>query len=233
MGPRVPDPAGLETSLGYTFKDKELLRVALTHSSHQAIAAGGRDNERLEFLGDRVLGLAVCEELIKTFPKAREGELARRYNRLVRRKMCAAIAGEIELGRYLILSSGEVRSGGRAKSTILANAMEAVLGAVFLDGGYSAAQKVIGQLWSPYFEGGDGGLMDAKTALQEWAQAKGLGLPEYVDIERSGPDHAPEFITEVRVENHGAGRGRAGSKRAAEQMAAEDFMKQHKIGPSE
>ena len=230
MGRPAPDLSGLEKALGYVFQNKDLLKRALTHSSHQE-HSDGFDNERLEFLGDRVLGLSVSAALIKAFPKAREGELARRYNRLVRRKMCAEIAADISLGDYLILSTGEARSGGRGKSTILANAMEAVLAAVFLDGGYATANKLVERLWADQLKDAGEGLLDAKTALQEWAQGAGHELPDYVEIERSGPDHQPLFKVEVRLKAAGSGTGVAGSKRAAEQQAARNFLETLNIWP--
>ncbi len=232
MAPRILDLSGLETAIGYHFQNIDLLRRALTHSSHQVDEAVGADNERLEFLGDRVLGLSICSALMIAFPKAREGELARRFNKLVRRKMCAEVGGDLKLGDYLILSAGEARSGGRAKSTILANAMEAVLGAVFIDGGFKAADQVVKTLWEPHLDEGGTVLPDAKTALQEYVQGQGNDLPVYAEKERSGPDHDPQFVIEVRVEGFGAGTGRAGSKRAAEQKAARDLLEQKGIWPS-
>ena len=230
----------LQTALGYVFQDPSLLEAALIHSSHsshgkQKKVSGAEkggvvdNNERLEFLGDRVLGLSICEQLMQAFPDANEGELARRYNRLVRRKMCAEIARQIDLGRFLILSSGEARSGGRAKSTILANAMEAVLGAVFLDGGYEKAHQVIVRLWQDQLQCDGAVLLDAKTALQEWVQGKGYGLPVYQDIGRTGPDHEPLFSCEVQVDQVGVGRGEGPSKRAAEQSAAQDLLEKNDV----
>ena len=236
MGPRRLDLSGLERVLGYQFQDADLLARALTHSSHQAGDISGKrgaDNERLEFLGDRVLGLSICFAIMSAFPKAEEGELARRFNRLVRRKMCADVAGKIQLGGYLILSDGEARSGGRTKSTILANAMEAVLGAIFIDGGFEAADEVIKRLWQPYITDDEAVLMDAKTALQEWVQGQGLALPDYIEKARSGPDHAPIFVIEARVADFGVGVGQAGSKRAAEQKAAQNLLEEKGIWQEE
>lgn len=235
--PQASDLSQLQSKLGFGFQDEALLRAALTHSSHASHAkqsgstktTRADNNERLEFLGDRVLGLSICEQLMQTFPEANEGELARRYNRLVRRKMCAEIARTIDLGRFLILSSGEARSGGRAKSTILANAMEAVLGAVFLDGGYREAHGVIARLWQEQLISGGEVPLDAKTALQEWVQGQGFELPVYKDIGRSGPDHEPLFSCEVRVDQVGVGRGEGSSKRAAEQSAAQDLLEKNNV----
>lgn len=230
MADQISSLSKLEKSLGYVFSDKSFLIAALTHSSSstsQRRVEG--DNERLEFLGDRVLGLAICAELMAAFPLAREGELARRYNKLVRRQMCAEVAETIHLGEFLILSAGEARSGGREKSTILANAMEAILGAVFQDGGFAPACLVIKRLWHPHFNIEDDVMLDAKTALQEWAQGQGFDLPTYQAVGRSGPDHQPVFQTEVNVEGVGIGRGEGASKRMAEQMAAQDLLVQQKV----
>lgn len=270
------DLKGLEHKLNYHFKDASLLSSALTHASSQGPQAGKRppakqsksikensgdenvisrnadtDNERLEFLGDRVLGLSISAVLIKLYPDSPEGDLARRYNNLVRRQTCTEVAKDIELGKYLILSAGEERSGGRTKSTILANAMEAVLGAIFQDGGYEAADKVIREFWQGKISSGEKVALDAKTALQEWAQGHGYDLPVYKHISRTGPDHSPEFITEVLVEGlmseHMAtakgeankdqksspviGRGIGASKRIAEQEAAKNLLEIQKVWP--
>lgn len=225
MSRRVTDLGKLEKLLAYRFKDRHLLTSALTHASIQARQRRDRDdNERLEFLGDRVLGLSISALLLDQFPEAREGDLARRYNRLVRRKMCAEVAGELGLGAFLILSSGEERSGGRGKSTILANAMEALLGAIFLDGGYDAADRVVLKLWSGKMVVDGAVQLDAKTALQEWAQGNGYDLPVYKTLDRKGPDHKPLFVTEVTVKTVGTGQGEGASKRAAEQKAAHSLL---------
>ncbi len=188
-------------------------------------AAGQQDNERLEFVGDRVLGLAVVEMLVATFPKANEGELAKRYNRLVRGETCAVVARNIDLGAHLVLSDSEAESGGRAKETILADAMEALLGAVFLDGGFDKARLVVQTLWRSQCDGQPAAVVaDPKSALQEWAQGRGLPLPKYVEIARTGPDHAPLFTSEVRIDGCDAARGQGASKRAAEQAAATALM---------
>ena len=225
-----PDLKQLENKLSICFQDPSLLRTALTHASTQTSKQNKEnDNERLEFLGDRVLGLSICSQVMALFPKAREGELARRYNQLVKRQMCAKIAREIDLGRFLILSAGEARSGGREKTTILANAMEALLGAVFLDQGYEASHELIAKLWQPYLQADEDGLLDAKTALQEWAQGQGYDLPIYEAVDRSGPDHKPVFVTKVSVKGVGQGQGQGASKRIAEQLAAKDLLEQQKI----
>ncbi len=183
------------------------------------------DNERLEFLGDRVLGLAVAELLNETFPAADEGELARRYNSLVRGGTCAEVARAWDLGAHIKLSDSEAENGGRDKDTILADACEAILAAVFLEAGFDVARDVVCKHWSsrlniqlkePY--------ADAKSALQEWAQGQGLALPAYKEISREGPDHAPLFTTEVRVDAKRFARGTGASKRIAEQAAATKLL---------
>lgn len=210
----------LESALNYKFRNSELLRRALTHSSARSLNGASDDNERLEFMGDRVLGLVMAELLGETMPEAREGEIARRFNQLVRRETCAAIGRQIDLGQHLILSPSEADNGGRDKDTILADAMEAVLAAVFLDGGFAKARTVVRMLWEPQCGQPSHGDQDAKSALQEWAQGRGMPLPRYVEISRSGPDHAPVFIAEVQIDGSKPGRGEGSSKRAAEQAAA-------------
>lgn len=215
----------LETRLGYKFRAQDLLTRALTHSSFKGSTKTTGDNERLEFVGDRVLGLAIAEVLQDTFPKANEGELARRYNRLVRGETCASVGRELGLGTYLILSESESASGGRDKETILADAVEAILGAVFLDAGYDKAKAVVRRLWEPLTgQHTRPAIADPKSALQEWAQGKGLPLPNYVEIARTGPDHAPLFTTEVRIPGCPPARGEGASKRAAEQSAASTLL---------
>ena len=211
----------LEARLGYKFKAQDLLTRALTHSSYKGSAKAGGDNERLEFVGDRVLGLAIAEMLQADFPQASEGELARRYTRLVRGETCATVGRQLALGAHLILSDSESASGGRDKETILADAVEALLGAVFLEAGFDKANAVVRHLWEPLTHAHTRvATADPKSALQEWAQGKGLPLPSYVEIARSGPDHAPLFTTEVRIAGCKPARGEGASKRAAEQAAA-------------
>lgn len=210
----------LEARIGYTFKDRALFKRALTHASVRQALGKRRDNERLEFLGDRVLGLAIAELLSEIYPAASEGDLARIFNRLVRGGTCAEVARELELGPSLVLSESEAGSGGRDKETILADACEALLGAVFLEAGYDKSREVVRLLWSPKLDGAPVVTADAKSALQEWAQGQGLELPSYVEVAREGPDHAPRFTSEVRIKGRKPARGEGASKRAAEQAAA-------------
>ncbi len=206
--------------LGFAFKDRALVELALTHASARPSLKPNEDNERLEFLGDRVLGLAIAELLTQTFPESSEGELARRYNQLVRAETCAEIAKEWELGQLILMSGGEAESGGRGKKTILANACEAVLGAIFIEGGYQAARDVVFRFWATELASLDLALPDAKSILQEWAQGRRLSLPRYVEIAREGPDHKPRFTSEVQIDGVAPERGHGANKRAAEQAAA-------------
>ncbi len=214
----------LANKLGHTFADQDLLSRALTHSSAKVRMPNVRDYERLEFLGDRVLGLAVAEMLLAKFPKADEGELARRFNRLVQKDTCAKVAEEIGLGDYVIMSANEASSGGRAKRKILGDACEAVLGALFLDGGYDVTREVISRYWSGRLSDDAAPLRDAKTALQEWAQGRGFDLPQYEVASRAGPDHEPHFTTSVKVGGLAPATGDGASKRAAQQAAAKAML---------
>jgi ribonuclease-3 len=206
--------------LGFAFKDRALVELALTHASARPSLKPNEDNERLEFLGDRVLGLAIAELLTQTFPEASEGDLARRYNQLVRAETCAEIAKEWELGQLILMSGGEAESGGRGKKTILANACEAVLGAIFIEAGYQVARDVVFRFWASELASLDLAAPDAKSILQEWAQGRRLSLPRYVEIAREGPDHKPRFTTEVQIDGVAPERGHGANKRAAEQAAA-------------
>ncbi len=208
--------------IGHDFARPELLVRALTHGS---ISSQTRpDNQRLEFLGDRVLGLVMAEALLSADKGASEGQLAPRYNALVRKEACADVAREVDLGAVLKLGRSEMLSGGRRKQALLGDAMEAVIAAVYLDGGFEAARKMILRLWGTRVETVDADARDAKTALQEWAQARKLPPPSYVEIARDGPDHAPVFTIEARLENGESEGARATSKRQAEQSAAKALL---------
>jgi ribonuclease III len=212
--------AQLFERLGHAFKNRSLIELALTHASARPSLKPNEDNERLEFLGDRVLGLAIAELLTASFPEASEGELARRYNQLVRAETCAEIAQDWGLGKLILMSGGEAESGGRGKKTILANACEAVLGAVFIDGGYAPARDIVHRFWAAELSGYGLATPDAKSVLQEWAQGRRLSLPRYIEIAREGPDHAPRFTAEVQIDGVAPERGHGANKRAAEQAAA-------------
>jgi ribonuclease III len=207
--------------LGHTFARPELLHEALTHGS---FAEGARpDNQRLEFLGDRVLGLAIAEVLLARDPGASEGQLAPRLNALVRKETCAEVARRVSLGDVLRLGRSEMLSGGRRKETLLGDAMEAVIAAVYLDAGFTAAKPVVLALWADLIDQVEPDAKDAKTALQEWAQARGLGQPVYDITGRDGPAHAPVFTLAVRLGPHSA-VAQAGTKRQAEQDAARQLL---------
>ncbi|MCP5371644.1 MAG: ribonuclease III [Hyphomicrobiales bacterium] len=213
--------ATLQRRLGHRFAEPALLEQALTHAS-----TGGRgaSNERLEFLGDRVLGLVVARMLFDRFADEVEGALARRHTALVRREALARVAAEVGLGDEILMSAAEADGGGRDNPALLANACEAVIAALYLDGGYTAAERFIRARWAALMEEDQAPPKDAKTALQEWAQAAGLPLPVYQEVGRTGPAHAPEFTVEARVEGRAPTRGVGTSKRAAEQVAAEALL---------
>jgi ribonuclease III len=216
----------LEARLGYKFHDAELAARALTHLSAPATGGQGRldSYQRLEFLGDRVLGLVVAEMLYEAFPQASEGELSMRLAALVRRETCAEVAKEWEVGPHVVLGLGEAQAGGRKKAAILADIAESLIGAVFVEAGFEAARKVIAQAWRARMDAVEEPERDAKTAMQEWAQARALAAPNYVEIDRSGPPHAPQFTIQVSLEGFEPAHGSASSKRGAEQAAARAFM---------
>jgi ribonuclease III len=211
----------LENRVGYRFTDTALLTCALTHIS---ALKGPRNRagsyQRLEFLGDHVLGLVISDMLFRGFPKADEGELSRRLADLVRKETCAEIAASIELGAAIKLGSSEVNAGARKRPAILADVCEALIGAVYLDGGYVAAAALVERLWEDRMRAKAQPLRDPKTVLQEWAQARGLPTPAYREVARSGPDHSPEFRVAVQLPSFAPAEGSGRSKRAAEQAAA-------------
>ncbi len=184
------------------------------------------DNQRLEFLGDRVLGLTLAEALFSADQSAAEGQLAPRFNALVRKETCADVARQVELGEVLKLGRSEMMSGGRRKQALLGDAMEAVIAAVYLDAGFDAARDMILRLWGDRIHQVKADARDAKTALQEWAQARGEQPPKYTVMDRQGPDHAPVFKIEVTLAGGHSAQATAGSKRQAEQQAAETLLDQ-------
>ena len=208
--------------IGHQFREPDLLMRAVTHASISSVTRP--DNQRLEFLGDRVLGLAMAEALLRADPQASEGQLAPRYNALVRKETCADVAREIGLGDVLKLGRSEMMSGGRRKDALLGDALEAVIAAVYMDAGFEAAQAVVLGLWGDRIAAVEADSRDAKTALQEWAQARGLPPPVYLEQGRTGPDHQPVFTVEVRLENGAVERAAAGTKRQAEQAAAKALL---------
>lgn len=209
----------LQERLGHAFADRGLLLRALTHPS-----ADGASYQRFEFLGDRVLALVIADWLLEEFPAADEGELAVRFNALVRKEACAEIAERIGLGDHVVMGGGEEKAGGRRKAAILADACEAVIAALYFDSGLAAAERFIRAEWAPLIEKSSVAPQDAKTALQEWAQGAGKPVPKYTLDERTGPDHAPEFTVSVQVEGQAALQARGASKRQAEQAAARAML---------
>ncbi len=208
--------------LGHEFRQPDLLVRAVTHAS---IGTATRpDNQRLEFLGDRVLGLAMADALLSADTHAREGQLAPRFNALVRKETCAAVAREIGLGEVLKLGRSEMLTGGRKKEALLGDAVEAVIAAVYQDAGFEAARALILRLWGARIAAVEPDARDPKTALQEWAQARGMTPPGYVEAARSGPDHAPVFTVRVTLDSGQAAEATAGSKRLAEQAAARTLL---------
>jgi ribonuclease-3 len=208
----------LEGRLGHEFSDRALLLTALTHASAASSAAGSY--QRLEFLGDRVLALAISGMLLAAFPLASEGELAQRLTNLVRNEACADVALALDLGEAIRLGGGEAQSGGRRKAAILGDVCEAVIGALYLDGGLDVAARFIAENWRERMLSAKTIVRDAKTTLQEWAQGRGLPAPSYRIIGRSGPDHAPRFEVEVSIDKEGESRGEGRTRREAEQNAA-------------
>ncbi|TDK46760.1 ribonuclease III [Antarcticimicrobium luteum] len=211
-----------EARIGHRFARPELLVRALTHGSVSSTTRA--DNQRLEFLGDRVLGLVMAEALLLDDKKATEGQLAPRFNALVRKEACAEVAREVDLGSVLKLGRSEMLSGGRRKQALLGDAMEAVIAAVYRDGGFEPAREMILRLWGRRIQSVEEDARDPKTALQEWAQARRLAPPKYVELGRSGPDHAPVFTIAARLDNGEEAEATAGSKRQAEQAAAKALL---------
>ncbi|MDE1901910.1 MAG: ribonuclease III [Alphaproteobacteria bacterium] len=225
----APDPSVLAQKLGHVFANPRLLEDALTHPSladakstgakNAGRKKGGRPYERLEFLGDRVLGLAIAEWLYETFPTANEGEMAKRHAALVNREALRAVAQEIGLGQFVRLARGEDAGAARKNLATLPDAMEAVIGALYLDGGFAAARDFIHRLWQRDIAVSETPA-DPKTALQEWAQGRGLPLPAYRTIANSGPAHAPKFLIEASVKGFAPVQAEGDSKRAAQKAAA-------------
>jgi ribonuclease-3 len=223
----------LEERVGYRFADAAVLEIALTHIS---ALKGARNRagsyQRLEFLGDHVLGLIVSDMLYRAFPKADEGELSRRLADLVRKETCAEIARNIDLGAAMRVGASENNAGARARPAILADVCEALIGAVYLDGGYKAAEELVERLWQERLRATAQPLRDPKTVLQEWAQARGLPTPAYREVARSGPDHNPEFRVAVQLRALAPAEGQGRSKRAAEQAAAAAMLAREGVEPA-
>ncbi|MEO9685197.1 ribonuclease III [Tateyamaria sp.] len=218
------DLAAFEVRIGHKFTQPELLIEAVTHASMSS--ATRSDNQRLEFLGDRVLGLVMAEALLAADVDAPEGTLAPRFNALVRKETCADVARDIGLGDVLRLGRSEMMSGGRRKLALLGDAVEAVIAAVYLDAGFDVARALIVRLWGTRIGRVEEDARDAKTALQEWAQARGLAPPAYIETARTGPDHAPEFTIEAKLDTGEVARATTRSKREAQQAAAKALLTQ-------
>lgn len=215
----------LAARLGHGFRDPGLLRQALTHASVSgARACEAGSYERLEFLGDRVVGLIVADMLIDAFPREPEGDLARRHAALVSREALAEVARDLGLGEFLLVSRGEAEGGGRQNPALLADVCEAVIGALFRDGGLPAARAFVEPRWRPLLTQARRPPQDPKTALQEWAQARGLALPTYREVARAGPPHDPQFTVAAEVEGAAPATGEGRSKRLAEQAAARRLL---------
>jgi ribonuclease-3 len=218
----MTDRNSLEDRLGYHFKDGSLLNLALTHRSviaEDTSAVINKTNERLEFLGDRVLGLAVVQLLLESFPDESEGQLAQRFSVLASAKTLHLVAIEIDLAPHIKMGANMDMA-----DAIVSDACEALIGAVYLDAGFESARSVVLRHWQSLMDAAISPPKDAKTALQEWAQERGLPLPKYDLVDRSGPDHAPQFTMAVAIEGHEPSSGGGSSKRAAAQKAAEAML---------
>ncbi len=214
----------MEEDIGYEFADKTLAVRALTHSSYSDSKRGEKNYERLEFLGDRVLGLLTAEKLF-LLDNGNEGSMARRLNALVRKEACARVARKANLGTYMLISPSEEKQGGRDKTSILGDICEAVLGAIYLDGGLASACEFYNKFWRDEFKGiNQKNSKDPKTELQEKSAQYGFGLPRYNVVERTGPDHRPMFVIEVEIEGVGKAKGTGKSKKLAERYAAQHLL---------
>jgi ribonuclease III len=213
--------AALESALGHGFSDRRLLVMAITHSS---LPRHESNYERLEFLGDRVLGLVVAEMLYRTYPHEKEGDLAKRLTVLVQQKALVSVAGSLGLAAHVRLSAGERKAGGTLKDTIMADAVEAVIGAIYLDGGLGAARQFIEARWQGLICTQSPPPEDPKTKLQEVVQGRGLPLPVYRLVSKSGSDHEPVFDVEVTVQGMGSAHATASTKRTAEKQAAQQLL---------
>jgi ribonuclease-3 len=217
------DYSELEAVLGYRFRDRALLERALRHASwcNEQTGVRDEDNERLEFLGDAVLDLVVGHRLMTRYPQLREGELSVTRAQVVSEAGLSEVAGQLDIGRFLLLGKGEEKSGGRAKPSILADAFEAILAAVYLDGGFDAAQELVQRLLAQRIETVEfKGFYDFKTRLQETAQARLKATPTYAVVQELGPDHDKRFVVAVMIGTDEWARAVGKSKKEAEQMAA-------------
>ncbi len=234
MKRRPASDGDLEARLGHVFADRSLIERALTHISGATSKEGRLGSyQRLEFLGDRVLGLAIASLLMETYPTADEGELSRRLAELVRAETCAEVAQAMDVGPYIRLGAGEAGSGGRRKAAILSDVCESVIGAVYLDAGYTAAAALVERFWRERLLAPRRPLRDPKTELQEWAQGRGMPAPLYREVARSGPDHNPQFLVAVTIDGVEEAEGAGRSKRAAEQAAAEAMLQREGVATND
>lgn len=216
----------LETHIGYAFSDGSLLQLALTHPSTARMRDGlPLNNQRLEFLGDAVLGMSVAAMLYHLYPDESEGDLSKRLVSLINGQQLAQVARSLNLAEHIILSTSEEESGGRRIESNLEDACEALIGALFLDGGLKAVTPLVTRFWKPLAIANAAPPKDPKTALQEWAQARAMALPDYRVIEQSGAAHAPEFTIEVRLSDNQSAQGIARTKKLAERAAAAAMLK--------
>jgi ribonuclease-3 len=223
--------AALEARIGYKFADPTLLATAFTHvSALKPTRKRGDSYQRLEFLGDRVLGLVVSDMLYRAFPNADEGELSKRLADLVRKESCAEVAKLLGLADDIKLGAVGAGASARLRKSVLGDICEAVIGAIFLDGGYAAAAEFVTGNWTERMRKHRRPLRDPKTMLQEWAQAKGLPTPVYREIERTGPHHDPQFRVAVELPGFAPAEGIGGSKRAAEKVAASVMIEREGVG---
>ena len=211
----------LEDIIGYKFQKEHYLERALTHSSTN----DDYNYQRLEFLGDRVLGLVIAHALFEEFRGENEGGLAKRHTALVQGTTIAIIGQAHNLGEFIILSDSERDAGGQMNENILSDVVEALLGAIYLDGGYEAARKVVLHLWGDNIKTLETAPQDPKTELQEWVQARGLPLPDYQIVDKSGPDHAPVFVLRLSIEGFDPIEAKGPSRRQAEKTVARKMLK--------
>ena len=217
--------AALEARLGHAFQDRTLLDRALTHASASQGGPAARHNERLEFLGDRVLNLLAAERLMALYPEEREGELSKRMHGLINREACAEVARDIGLPPAIRLAGGESKGGGRDNPTILGDACEALLAALYLDAGVERTREIFEVIWAPRFEAVQtAGASNPKSELQEWAAAKGLPQPRYEVVGRIGPDHAPVFTVSLSVGELAPAQAVGRSRQEAEKAAAQALL---------
>ena len=215
----------LENIISFKFNDQSILRRSLTHKSFDK----DDNNETLEFLGDRVLGLVISEKLINEFPNEPEGLLDKRYSKLVNKETCHKISQSLNLGDFILLGSTEINSKGNEKKSILADACESLIGAIYLDSGYEESRKFIFKFWNKEFESLDNNLVDPKSFLQEWTLKRYKELPKYKLFDQSGPDHDPLFSVELSFKEYKKTIKEGKSIKDAEMKAAESFIRLNKI----